>query len=81
MREIQASEIAAKLPEILASVERGEAVRITRAGRPVARIVPDPVEAVDARQAAIARIKARQTRTGRITAEELIASKHEGHRP
>jgi len=40
MREIQASDAKTHLPRILDDVERGETVRITRHGRPIARIVP-----------------------------------------
>lgn len=36
MRDIQASEAKTHLAQILDEVERGEAVRITRHGRPIA---------------------------------------------
>jgi prevent-host-death family protein len=42
MREIQASEAKAHLPRLLDDVERGETLIITRHGKPVARIVPEP---------------------------------------
>ena len=41
MRDIQASDAKTHLPQILDEVERGETVRITRHGRPIARIVPE----------------------------------------
>ena len=40
MREIQASEAKAHLPQLLDDVERGETLIITRHGRAIARIVP-----------------------------------------
>jgi prevent-host-death family protein len=40
MREIGVRELKAKLSSVLSRVERGERVRITRRGRPVADIVP-----------------------------------------
>jgi prevent-host-death family protein len=46
MREIQASEAKARLPQLLNDVERGETLIITRHGRAIARTVPE----VDRRQ-------------------------------
>ncbi len=80
MRDIQASDAKTRLPQILDEVERGETVRITRHGRPIARIVPE----TDRRQAeidkAIANIRALRRRTGKITPEEIVAFRHEGHK-
>jgi len=53
---------------------------ITRHGRAIARLVPEPGR----RQAEIARaidsIRARRRRTGRIAAHELLSARHEGHK-
>ena len=80
MRDIQASDAKTHLPQILDAVERGETVRITRHGRPIARIVPE----TNRRQAeidnAITNIKALSRRTGKVTAEELVSWRHEGHK-
>ncbi len=80
MREIQASEAKTHLPQLLDEVERGETILITRHGRPVARLVPE----VDRRQVeisqAVDRIARRHTSAGRVTADELLAWRHEGHR-
>jgi prevent-host-death family protein len=80
MREIQASEAKAKLPQLLDDVERGETVVITRHGKPIARLVPE----VDRRRAeiaaAIAGLKALQKETGKITVEELLAARDEGRK-
>jgi len=43
MRQIQSSEVKARLPQFLDDVERGETIIITRHGRPVAHLVPAPV--------------------------------------
>lgn len=79
MRDIQASEAKTHLPQILDEVERGETVRITRHGRPIARIVPE----ISRRQAeidkAIANIRTLRRQTGKITLEELLSYRHEGH--
>lgn len=80
MREIQASEAKTHLPQLLDDVERGETIVITRHGRAIARIVPE----VHRRQAeidsAIENIKALRRRTGKITVEELLSARHEGHK-
>ncbi len=80
MREIQASEAKTHLPQLLDDVERGETILITRHGRPIARLVPE----ADRRQAAIdqavANIRAmRQSTTDKLTLDEILASRHEGH--
>jgi prevent-host-death family protein len=40
MREVGVYDAKARLTKLLAEVERGEAITITRHGRPVARLVP-----------------------------------------
>lgn len=81
MREIQASEAKTHLPQLLDDVERGETILITRHGRPIARLVPE----ADRRQAeineAIANIRAmRRNKTDKLTLDEILTSRHEGHR-
>jgi len=80
MREIQASEAKAHLPQLLDDVERGETLIITRHGRAIARIVPE----VDRRQEevdkAIENIRALQKRNGKITTEELLSAREEGRK-
>ena len=80
MREIQASEAKARLPQLLDDVERGETLIITRHGRAIARIVPE----VDRRQeevdSAIASIRALRERNKRVTVEELLSARDEGRR-
>jgi prevent-host-death family protein len=80
MREIQASEAKVHLPQLLADVERGETLIITRHGRAIARIVPE----VDRRQEeidkAIRGIQDLRMRTGKITVDELLSSRDEGRK-
>jgi prevent-host-death family protein len=80
MREIAASEAKTHLPQLLDDVERGETVVITRHGRAIARLVPE----TERRQAEIARaidsIRAIRRRTGKITTDELLSARHEGHK-
>ena len=80
MREIKASDAELRLPQILDEVERGETVVITRPGRAIARIVPEQQRRQDEIEKAIDAIRALRARTGRITTEELLSSRHEGHR-
>jgi prevent-host-death family protein len=79
MRQIQSSEVKARLPQFLDDVERGETIIITRHGRPVAHLVPAPVRDRERVRRAVDGIKALRQTTGRIPLDELLASRHEGH--
>ena len=80
MREVQASEAKTHLPQLLTEVERGESIIITRHGRAIARIVPEASE----RQVAVQRVKEELNRFRRtmpkLSVEEIISGKHEGHK-
>ena len=80
MREIRASDAKTHLPQILDEVERGETVRITRHGRPTARIVPEPHRRQEEVGKAIESIKGLRERTGRVTPDELLSARHAGHK-
>lgn len=79
-REIQASEAKTHLPQLLDAVERGETVRITRHGRPIARLVPEARRRRAEIDHAIANLRTLRRRTGKITLEEILAWRHEGHK-
>ena len=70
MREVQASEAKTHLPQLLDDVELGETVIITRHGRAIARIVPE----AHRRQEEVDRA------TVKITLDELLSARHEGHK-
>lgn len=80
MREIQASEAKAHLPQLLDDVERGETLIITRHGRAIARIVPE----VDRRQEqvdrALANISELRRRTLKVGISEILSAKEEGRK-
>jgi prevent-host-death family protein len=80
MREIQASEAKTHLPQLLDEVERGETLVITRHGRAIARIVPEARQRQEEIDQAIEAIKALRKRTGKVTLEEILAARHEGHK-
>jgi prevent-host-death family protein len=83
MREIGAYEAKTHLSELLAAVERGEEVRITRRGRPIARLVPDGARA--GRAAALRDLEALRTgMRGRggapLGTEGILAARDAGRR-
>jgi prevent-host-death family protein len=80
MREIQSSVVKARLPQFLDEVERGETIIITRHGRAVAHLVPAPARDRDRVRRALDGISALRQRTSHISLDELLASRHEGHK-
>ena len=80
MREIQASEAKTHLPQLVDEVERGETLVITRHGSAIARIVPEPRQQQLKIDSAIEGIKALRKRAGKLTLDEIISARHEGHK-
>lgn len=81
MREVQASEAKAHLPQLLDDVERGETVVITRYGRPIARLVPEAERRQAEIDEAIEGILALRKRLkNKITVEEILSSIREGRK-
>jgi len=80
VREIQASEAKAHLPQLLDEVERGETLIITRHGRAIARIVPE----VDRRQEEVDRalvsIRDLRKRTLKVTLRGILSAREEGRK-
>ncbi len=80
MREVQATEAKAHLPQLLTAVERGETIIITRHGRAIARLVPE----TDERQAAVQKLKKQieqfRSTMPKLTLEEILSARHEGHK-
>ena len=78
--EYQASEAKARFAELLDQVEDGRTVRITRRGRLIVRLVPEP----DVRKAEVAealeKLRALRKQVGKAPLDEVLASRHEGHR-
>ncbi|MCA7118402.1 MAG: type II toxin-antitoxin system prevent-host-death family antitoxin [Acidibrevibacterium sp.] len=75
-----ASEAKTHLPQLLDDVERGEVIVITRHGRAIFRLIPEMDRRREEIDQAIAGIKALRKRTGKVTVEELLSARHEGHR-
>lgn len=80
MRAVQASDAKARLAQLLDDVERGETIIITRHGRAIARIVPDAGRRQEEVDAAIETIKGLRKHTGKVTLDDLLSARHEGHR-
>jgi prevent-host-death family protein len=80
MREVQASEAKTHLPQLLDEVERGETLVITRHGRAIARIIPETQRRQEEIDKAIENMKALRKRTGKVTVEEILSARHEGHK-
>lgn len=82
MREVGLFEAKTKLSELVADVEAGDTVTITRRGVPVARLVPlerkrDRAEALRALRALGEKIRAEG---GGFTVEEILEWRAEGRR-
>ena len=73
MREIQASEAKTHLPKLLDAVEHGETVVITRHGRAIARLVPEPERRQEEIDRAMADVEAIRKRAKPATLEEIRA--------
>jgi prevent-host-death family protein len=80
MREVQASDAKTHLPQLLDDVERGETIVMTRHGRAIARLVPEAARRQEEIDAAIEAIEALRSRTGKIAVDDLLATRHEGHK-
>ena len=80
MRQIQASDAKARLPQLLDDVERGETLIITRHGRIIARIVPEGDRRQEEVDRSLAGIRELRKRTLKVSAEEILSAKHEGRK-
>lgn len=80
MRHVQASAAKTHLPRLLDDVERGETVVITRHGRPIARLVPEVDKSREEVRAAIDDLKRFRRTMPRLSREEILAGRHEGHK-
>ena len=79
MREVQASDAKARLASLLDEVERGETVVITRHGKPVARIIPEPDDRRQKVERVLAEIDEFRKTMPRIPLQDILSSRHEGH--
>lgn len=88
MQTIQISEAEANFQRILGEVERGETVVITRQGRPIVRMSPDPIPVSDQEMVidrervrrAMEGIREIRKRTKPVSLEEILSARDEGRR-
>jgi prevent-host-death family protein len=80
MREVQASEAKTHLAQLLDEVEGGETIVITRHGRPIARLAPEPDAKREDIRRAIEEMKAARKGAGKITVEEILSARDEGRK-
>jgi prevent-host-death family protein len=80
MRQVQSSEAKARLSELLDEVEQGETIVITRHGRPIARLVPEAERRQERIDRALEAIKELRKTMPRLTLEEILSARHEGHK-
>jgi prevent-host-death family protein len=77
---VQASDAKARLLQLLDAVERGETIVITRHGRAIARLEPEPERRKAEVASAIEDLRNLGRRTGRISTAELLTARDEGRR-
>lgn len=80
MRDIPVTEAKAKLLQFLDEVERGASFRVTRHGRPIARIVPEQEERAREAEESAAAIRAIRRRSKGMTVAEILPAKEQGRR-
>ncbi len=80
VHEVALSEAKARLSELLDDVERGETIVITRHGRPIARLIAEGELRRREVANAIQAIRELQKQAGKITVEEILASRDEGRK-
>jgi prevent-host-death family protein len=86
MQQISVDEADIVLSELLDRAARGEEITTSRAGRPIARLVPAPTlrdpEAAEALVESFRELREELVRSGvkPFTIDEIVASIHEGHK-
>ena len=80
MATVTAYEAKTHLPRLLRAAERGETVIITRHGKPVAQIGPVQEEHREDTAQVIARMKRARAKRAKVSIEEILAWRHEGHK-
>ena len=80
MTTVSAYEAKTHLPRLLRAAERGETVIITRHGKPVAQIGPVENQRREDVTEVIERMKRARAKRARVSIEEILAWRHEGHK-
>jgi prevent-host-death family protein len=80
MGTVSAYEAKTHLPRLLRAAEQGETVIITRHGRPVAQLGPVKEHDREEVLAVIERMKRARAKRAKVSVEEILAWRHEGHK-
>jgi prevent-host-death family protein len=80
MSTVSAYEAKTHLPKLLRAAEQGETAIITRHGKPVAQLGPVKEHNREEILAVIERMKRARARRAKVTVEEILAWRHEGHK-
>jgi prevent-host-death family protein len=80
MTTVSAYEAQTHLQRLLRAAERGETVIITRHGRPVAKLAPFEDPRRQSVAEVIRRMDALRRRLPKVSIDEVLAWRHEGHK-
>lgn len=75
----QASEAEARRATLLDDVERGETLVITRHGKAIARLAPEAAPRVTETERVMREIEKFRKSMPRLSLDELLSARHEGH--
>ena len=79
MTTVSAYEAKTHLPRLIRAVEQGETVIITRHGRPVAKLAPVGDQRRENVAEVMKRMEALRRRLPKVSIDEILAWRHEGH--
>jgi len=80
MTTVSAYEAKTRVPRLPRAAERGETMIITRHGKPVAQLGPVLDHRREDVAAVIERMKRARAKRPRVSVEEILAWRHEGHK-
>jgi prevent-host-death family protein len=80
MTTVTAYEAKTHLPRLLRAVEQGETVIITRHGKPVAQLGPIRDQRRESVAEVMKRMEALRRRLPKVSLDEILAWRHEGHK-
>ena len=81
MKRVGSYEAKTHLPRLLAEVEAGETVVITRHGVDIAKLVQANADDRASTAEVIARMKARRALTQPLSIKEILTARNEGRKP
>ena len=80
MKQVDAAAAESRFHALLKEVEAGDTVVITRAGKPIARLVPDQEVTREEALRAMAEIEEMRKHAPRVTVEEILSWRDEGRK-